>query len=69
MNLEEYRLSCGWSKKEMARRADMDFNTVQKALNGESIAMNTANKLARAISKELGRSISYQDIEGLNVRV
>ena len=69
MNLEEYRLACGWSKKEMARRADMDFNTLQKALNGESIFMKTANKLASAISKQLGRTISFQDIEGLNVRL
>ena len=69
MNLEEYRIACGWSKKEMARRADMDFNTLKKALNGESIFMKTANKLAQAISKELGRPVSFQDIDGLNVRL
>jgi transcriptional regulator with XRE-family HTH domain len=69
MNLDGYRIACGWSKKEMARRTDMDFNTLQKALNGESIAMKTANKLASAISKELGRTIHFQDIEGLNVRL
>jgi transcriptional regulator with XRE-family HTH domain len=69
MNLEEYRLACGWSKKEMARRADMDFNTLQKALNGESIAMKTANKLAHAISRELGQSVQWQQIDGLNVRL
>lgn len=69
MNLDEYRIACGWSKKEMARRADMDFNTLHKALNGESIFMKTANKLATAISKELGKDIHFQDIEGLNVRL
>lgn len=53
----------------MARRADMDFNTLQKALNGESIFMKTANKLADAISQKLGQTIRFQDIEGLNVRL
>jgi transcriptional regulator with XRE-family HTH domain len=69
MNLEQYRVACGWSKKEMAKQADIDFNTVQKALSGESISMRTVNKLAKAISKELGRTIHVQDIEGLAVRV
>ena len=69
MNLEQYRVACGWSKKEMAKQSDIDFNTVQKALSGESISTRTVNKLAKAISKELGRTIHVQDIEGLTVRV
>ena len=28
--IEDYRLQCGWSKNEMARKANMDFNTLQK---------------------------------------
>jgi hypothetical protein len=45
----------------------MDFNTLQRALNGDTISLNTANKLALAISKALNRKIHYQDIEGLNI--
>jgi transcriptional regulator with XRE-family HTH domain len=69
MTLEDYRLECGWSKNEMARRTDLDFNTLNKAINGGSISVHTANKMSRAISKELGRTIRWQDIEGLNVNV
>jgi transcriptional regulator with XRE-family HTH domain len=67
MTLEDYRTECGWSKTEMARQANMDFNTFNKAMNGESIANRTAEKLAIAISKRLGRSIRPSDIEGLNI--
>jgi len=68
MTLEEYRLLCGWSKNEMARKASMDFNTLQKAMNGEAVSINTANKLARALSTELGRTIRIPDIDGLIVK-
>lgn len=67
MDLNQYRNTCGWSKHEMARQADMDVNTVSKAMRGDSISMKTASKLARAISKELGQTIRIQEIEGLNV--
>jgi DNA-binding XRE family transcriptional regulator len=67
MTLEDYRVECGWSKTEMARQANMDFNTFNKAMNGESIANRTADKLAIAIGKRLGRTIRISDIEGLNI--
>jgi transcriptional regulator with XRE-family HTH domain len=69
MNLEDYRIECGWSKNEMARQARIDVNTLNRAMNGESVSSNTAKKLALAISKEIGRSIRFQDIEGLIVNL
>ena len=69
MTLEDYRLECDWSKNEMARQAGIDFATLQRAITGESIAPRSAEKLVRAISKKLGRSIHWQQIEGLNVKV
>jgi DNA-binding XRE family transcriptional regulator len=68
MNLEDYRIECGWSKNEMARQARIDVNTLNRAMAGESVALNTAKKLAHAISKTLGHSITWQQIEGLNVK-
>ena len=67
MTLEQFRFECNWSKNEMAREAKIDFSTLQRALNGESIAARTADKLAFAISKQLGRPIRATDIEGLNI--
>lgn len=69
MTLEEYRIACGWSKNEMARQADVNSNTVHKALRGESISAKTVNKLAKAISKELGQTVHVKDIEGLEVNL
>jgi hypothetical protein len=68
MTLEDYRIECAWSKTEMARHANMDYNTLNKAFSGSTVSIGTADKLARAISQKLGRTIRFQDIEGLNVR-
>lgn len=68
MTLDDYRIECDWSKNEMAREAKIDFTTLQRAFTGEIIASRTAEKLARAISRKLGRSIHWQQIEGLNVK-
>jgi transcriptional regulator with XRE-family HTH domain len=69
MTLDYYRIECGWSKNEMARQARIDVNTLNRAMSGESISLNTAQKLSHAISKALGRTIHYQQIDGLNVKV
>lgn len=65
--LENLRLECQWSKNELARQAGLDFGTTNKAINGGTISLNTANKLAQALTKRLGRTIRIQDIEGLNI--
>ena len=69
MTLDEYRRELGWSISELARRANIDYNTANKALNGESILGRTAVALAKAISQGTGQKVRYQDIDGLNVRV
>jgi hypothetical protein len=68
MTLEEMRLECGLSKLELAREARVDFNTLQRAITGEVITLNSASRIARAISQKLGRTVRYQDIDGLNVK-
>ena len=69
MTLEDYRIECNWSKNEMIRQAGIDFTTLQRASTGEPISVRTAEKLVHAISQKLGRSIHWQQIEGLNVKV
>jgi len=49
----------------MARQAGIDGNTLMKAFRGQSVSMGTADKIATAISKKLGRTIHVTDIEGL----
>jgi len=69
MTLDDYRIQCDWSRKEMARQAGMDYITLNKAITGETISTRSAEKLATAISKKLGRSVTWQQIKGLNVKV
>lgn len=69
MTLEEYRRECGWSQSELARQAGLDFNTLKRAMNGESITGRTATALAEALSRGTGRKVRWQDIDGLNVNL
>lgn len=67
MTLDDYRIECRWSKAEMARQARIDTNTLNRAINGIPVSSDTARKLASAISEGLGSSVSYPQIEGLNI--
>jgi transcriptional regulator with XRE-family HTH domain len=67
MTLEDYRIKCRWSKNELARQARIDINTLNRAMKGIPVSLDTAKKLASAVSEELGQSINYQDIEGLKI--
>lgn len=69
MTLDEFRRECGWSISELARQAGLNYNTVDRALKGESVSGRTANALAQALSDRLGRTVRYQDISGLNVNL
>jgi transcriptional regulator with XRE-family HTH domain len=65
MTLDEYRIECQWTQAELARRSRVDVNTIRRALAGDMVSANTANKIAVAFSKELGRTIRANQIEGL----
>ncbi len=67
--LIEYREQLGWSRSELAREAKLDYQTVSKAESGEPVTGRSARALATAISKGLKTDITFQDIEGLSVRV
>jgi transcriptional regulator with XRE-family HTH domain len=69
MTLEDFRKECGWSQSELARQAGIDFNTLKRAINGESISGRTATAIAEALSKGLGRKVRFQEISGLNVNL
>src|SRR5438132_596751 len=69
MTLDQYRKECGWSISEMARQANLDYNTVDKALKGKAVSGRTAFAIAQAISERLGQTVRYTDIEKLKVNV
>jgi transcriptional regulator with XRE-family HTH domain len=67
MTLDDYRIECRWSKAEMARQAGIDASTLNRAMRGIPVSLDTARKLASAISERLGRSVQWQQFEGLNI--
>ena len=65
MTIEEYRIKLGWPKAELAKRADIDTNTLNRAINGIPVYKHTAGKIAGALSQGLGYEITYKDLEGV----
>jgi hypothetical protein len=69
MTIDDYRILLGWSKSKLANEADIDMNTLKRAIDGEPIYRATAGKIAYAISAGLQRRgqppIRYTDFDGL----
>jgi len=69
MTIDDYRIHFGWSKSKLAAEADIDMNTLKRAIDGVPIYRATAGKIANAISIELLRrgqpAIRYTDLAGL----
>jgi len=67
MTIEEYRLSLAWSAAELARRARLTPKTVSRIENGEPAFAHTLAAIAQALSAGLGRTITIQDLDGVNL--
>lgn len=67
MTIEQYRLSLAWSAAELARRASLSPKTLSRIENGEPAFPHTIAAIARALSEGLGRTITIQDLEGVNI--
>jgi transcriptional regulator with XRE-family HTH domain len=68
MTLRELRESVPMSVQELATAAGVSDQTIRNAEEGQRISVQSARGIAQALSKELGRTIRVQDIEGLQVR-
>ncbi len=65
--VRDYRLNAGLSKSELCRKADVDYQTLTRAENGEPIQEHNAQKIANALSAILGKIITIKDFEGLKI--
>ena len=65
MTIEEYRIQIGWTKAKLAREAEVDENTLNRAIRGEPIYRSTASRIAKALSRGLGQDIPYTSLDGL----
>ena len=65
--LKEYREQAGLSISELARRANVDFQTAKKADDQRPVRRIKAIALVRAVSQALGQSLRVDDIDGLQM--
>lgn len=62
---KDYREQAGLSISELARRANVDFQTAKKADSQRPVRRIKALALVRAISDVLGQALHLEDIDGL----
>jgi len=69
MTINDYRVLFGWSKRQMAREAGIDANTLANAIAGKPVYRVSVGKIANAINQELMRQgkepIKYTDLAGV----
>jgi hypothetical protein len=69
MTIEDYRIEFGWSKSKLCKEADIEMNTLQRAIDGSPVFRATAGKIVGALNEELARrgrpTIRYTDLEGV----
>lgn len=68
MTLQQYRARLGWSAEELARRANINAQTVRRIEKGNSTYIHIAGAIASALSEGYGRDISISEIDGLTIR-
>ena len=69
MTIEDYRIEFGWSKSKLCKEADIEMNTLQRAIDGSPVFRATAGKIVGAFNQELTRRgrppIRYTDLDGV----
>jgi DNA-binding XRE family transcriptional regulator len=67
MEMQSYRVNLGWSRRQMAREANLSTFAIKQAEEGKPIRPETAKAIADALSRALNRDIKPLDISGLNI--
>jgi predicted transcriptional regulator len=61
--LEDLRIEAGLSISELARLANVNRITVEKAERGDAVRGNIAGKICQVLSERLNRHITYKDAQ------
>jgi hypothetical protein len=72
MRLSEYLDRFSWSQADLAREADINSQTVARALSGDTISRRNANAIVRAVGTQWTRQgmsghITLASIRGLHI--
>lgn len=65
MTLQDHMRLLGWGPTELAKRADIAYNTAKKAHDGKPVSFKTAQDIAIAISYASGERVLPGQIQGL----
>ncbi len=65
--LKDLRLEACLSIAELSRLAHVDRKTVERAEEGETVRDFKASAIVQALASRLGRTISLNEVEGLNI--
>lgn len=65
--IKELRLQARLSVAQLSRVANVDRKTVERAEEGQPIQDVKAYAIVSALGERLGRSLSLNDVEGLNI--
>jgi hypothetical protein len=65
--LEDLRIEAHLPMATLARKAGVDIKTVKRAIDGVPVTKVKAAAIVDALSKELGRPLKLEDIEGLYI--
>lgn len=65
--LEDLRIEAHLPMATLARKAGVDVKTVKRAIDGIPVTKVKAAAIVDALSKELGRPIKLEDVEGLRI--
>lgn len=67
MTVRDYRLSLLWSISELARRSGLTNKTVRRVEDGGPVYDYTVAAIAKAFSEALGKNITIDDLDGVNI--
>jgi transcriptional regulator with XRE-family HTH domain len=65
--IKELRLEARLSIAALARLADVDRNTVERAEEGKPVQDAKAYAIVAALSGRLGRKIDFKQVDGLHI--
>jgi DNA-binding XRE family transcriptional regulator len=60
--LSEFRARAGLSRSQLGRRAELEGQTIYRIENGSGTRLETAQRLAKALSEALDEEISVEDL-------
>ncbi len=67
MKLSDWLEQLCWSKVELAKQAGISVQSASRACDGIRLERDTAGKIIHAISKAIGKKLTLDDVEGLNI--